>query len=149
MDHTIIVTHIENPYLFWFKYDCGERDDANGRSLDENLHKYAEQVRNAGRQSSADALHVGEYVAARIESAAAPKWIRGYLEEAGKCCSVWCIETGRVFQVPADCLVPLANTEFASHPTCGILKGSLCDSRPGRLVRCILRASELPHVFAV
>lgn len=133
----ILIEHIENPYQFWFKYESGARLDSSGSSVDSNLRIYAEKVRKSGHQADIHTIHVGDYVAALIDKNNEQKWIRGYLKQlymSEQRCIVWCIDNGQSFQVAVDCLVLLSNTEFASQPTCGILKGGLCDSRPGRLV---------------
>lgn len=136
MEQTITITHIDNPYRFWFEY--GGRKDEYTELMIGEVYKYADKMHKAGNWLNANEAIVGDYVAAFVHDNTGQKWVRGYIRATEDASNggfrFWSIDNGCEFRVEANCLVSLKDSEFATPITTRLYVGGLCDSRPAGMV---------------
>lgn len=136
MEQNIQITHIQDPYQFWFKFEQKMQKDDIIEALELEIAEYIEKSKQCGEVVNVSHLNVGDYVAVYFQENNTEKWLRGSIKGKNRIkntFSIWAIDNGCEIQVEANCVMPL-DRKLATNPTTNVYIGGLCDGRPAQPV---------------
>lgn len=134
MEQNIKITHIEDPYQFWFKFEQQMQKDDTIDALELEIAEYVEKTKQCA--AVVNHLNIGEYVALHFQENNVEKWVRGSIKRKNRTTNtltIWLIDNGCETQVEPNCVVPL-DRQLATNPTSNLYIGGLCDARPAQPV---------------
>lgn len=147
-NQSIIITHIENPNQFWFKYKSEMLTNRSVFELETKLESYA--IDNLQKQN-ATFPSVGDIVLTLNFDW--NKWIRAKVEEIDKNCGettiihLWAIDHGKPLTSIVRYVIPL-NDELLLHaPVTNLYFGGLFGIVPAEFVRFYLEAVLFPFFY--
>lgn len=132
----IKITHIEDPYTFWFKYTDEDDRELQTELLETDITRYSIGFMNISKQFH---FEHGDIVSALLQQDNCNKWIRARIERiddstAIKKFHIWSYDHGCEFCVESNRLVPLLMEKLATKPIANNFIGGLSHIVPAKMV---------------
>lgn len=132
----IEITHIEDPYTFWFKYTDEDDKEIQTELLEIEITRYSIGFSNIKKKFN---FKQGDVVAALLQQDNYDKWIRAridriYDSEENQKIHIWSYDHGCDFHVESNRLVPLLDKKLTAKPIANNFIGGLSDIVPAKRV---------------